>query len=415
LPLVLEIPPLVHAAAWNSTLVRLVRLQRQRQSAATFLEPIAMRIVADENMPLLAEFFADCEIRRRPGRAITRADLSGADALLVRSVTRVDRALLEGTPVRFVGTATIGTDHIDLAAMAALGVQVAAAPGCNARAVGEYVATVLASLAAEQGWVPAARTLGVVGLGNTGRQVAALARVLGFRVLGCDPFVTAEGGELRPLAALLAEADIISLHVPLTRDGAHPTFHLVDAQVLAELPDHAILINASRGAVVANAALAAALAARPGLTAVLDVWEGEPRVDAGLLQQVRFGTPHVAGYSQEGKWRGTEAVYRAFCAFRGRQPTLALDAVLPSAPPPPLAVPAGTPAARLCAVLQQACPLPRDDAALRASMAAADRGAAFDELRRQYPSRREFTAHRLHLPAGDELWPMLAALGFGPA
>lgn len=374
-----------------------------------------MRVVADENMPLVAECLAGHEVRRLPGRRLSRDDLLQADALLVRSVTRVDAALLAGTPVRFVGTATIGTDHLDLAALAGLGIRVAAAPGCNARAVGEYVATVLATLAAEQGWDPAARTLGVVGLGNTGREVLALARILGLRVLGCDPHVALAGVETVTLPELLARADIVSLHVPLRRDGPHPTFHLIDAAALARLPDHAILVNASRGEVVAGAALEAALAARPGLTAVLDVWEGEPRVDPGLLARVRLGSPHVAGYSQEGKWRGTAMVCAALCAQFGLAPPPPLASLLAAVPAPAPLQPAGAGAAqRLAALLQQACPLPRDDAALRASLAAPDPGAAFDALRRHYPARREFTAQRVALPAGDALWPLLQDLGFRP-
>lgn len=375
-----------------------------------------MRIVADENMPLVPECLVGHQIRRLPGRALRREDLLEADALLVRSVTRVDRALLEGTPVRFVGTATIGTDHIDSAALADLGIRMAAAPGCNARAVGEYVVTALASLAAEQGWDPAGRTLGLVGLGNTGRAVVALARALGFRVLGCDPFVTLPGLPQLPFEALLREVDILSLHVPLVREGAHPTWRLLDAAALARLPADAILINACRGEVVAGADLLAALQARPGLTAVLDVWEGEPRVDPALLQRVRFGTPHVAGYSQEGKWRGTEAVCRALCAtfdLPAPRPLTDLLADLPA--PPPLVATAAPPAVLLGELLQQACPLARDDAALRRAVAGPDAAAAFDALRRDYFPRREFTARRVVLPAGHPLWPVLVGLGFAPA
>jgi erythronate-4-phosphate dehydrogenase len=375
-----------------------------------------MRLVADENMPLVAEFFAGHEVRRLPGRGISRADLLEADALLVRSVTRVDRALLADTPVRFVGTATIGTDHIDLAGLGELGVLVASAPGCNARAVGEYVATALACLAADQGWRPEERTLGVVGLGNTGRQVVALAQAMGFRVLGCDPFEVLPGVRQLAFAELRAEADILSLHVPLTRGGTLATYHLVDADVLAGLPAGAILVNACRGEVVDGQALASLLAARADVTAVLDVWEGEPRIVPALLEQVRLGSPHVAGYTQEGKWRGTEMVYRAFCDFAGMAPQHSLSALLAGVPAPaPLLTAGGAPAELLRDILLQACPLLRDDAALRQSMVTDDRGAAFDEMRRCYPPRREFTAHRVALPEANALWPLLTRFGFRPA
>lgn len=372
-----------------------------------------MRVVADENMPLVAECLAGHEVCLRPGRHIGRDDLMQADALLVRSVTKVGPALLAGTPVRFVGSATIGTDHLDLAGLSALGIEVASAPGCNARAVGEYVVTVLAALAAEQGWAPQGRLLGVVGLGNTGRAVVTLARHLGFRVMGCDPYVTLPGIEQASLTDLLAKADILSLHVPLTRDGAHPTHHLIGAGELAVLPDRAIVINACRGEVVDGAALDAALAMRPHFTAVLDVWEGEPHVPPGLLERVRWGTPHIAGYSQEGKWRGTATVCAALCARFGVAPPPSLDALLKQVPSPDVLMSAAPdPAHCLAELLLQACPVTRDDAALRRSLAADHPGEAFDALRRHYPARREFTAHRVGLPPDNPLWPVLRALGF---
>lgn len=372
-----------------------------------------MRIIADENMPLVAECLPGHPLRRLPGRGLRREDLLQADALLVRSVTRVDAGLLAGTPVRFVGTATIGTDHIDLPALAGLGVAVASAPGCNARAVGEWVATVLAALAAERARPLAGLTLGVVGLGNTGRAVLALARVLGLRVLGCDPFVALPGVDQVTLPELLAASDVVSLHVPLTRDGPHPTFHLLDAPALARLRDDAILINACRGEVVAGDALASALAARPGLTAVLDTWDGEPRVEASLLARVRYGSPHIAGYSQEGKWRGTAMVAAALCRHFGLPAPAPLEDLLATMPaPPPLRPEGATPAARLASVLQQACAVARDDAALRDAIAGPEPEAAFDALRRHYPPRREFSAHTVVLPPGDVLAPLLAGLGF---
>jgi erythronate-4-phosphate dehydrogenase len=371
-----------------------------------------VRIIADENMPLVAELFAGHEVVRLPGRAISRNDLLKADALLVRSVTRVDRALLQGTPVRYVGTATIGTDHIDLAAMAELGVRVTSAPGCNARAVAEYVVAALSIVGAGQGWVPAERTLGVVGLGNTGRQTVALARALGCRVLGCDPFVSLPGTEQVDFAELLERADVISLHVPLTRDGSHPTWHMVDADVLSRLQIGAVLINVCRGEVVDGQALLAALERRADLTAVLDVWEGEPCLAPELLAATRLGTPHIAGYSQEGKWRGSEMVYRGFCEFFGQSPLPQTSHLWPTSPLPELVPTAATTGTRLAEVLEQACPLTRDDMALRASLAAPDRAIAFDTLRRDYPPRREFTAHHVRLPEDDPLRPLLTALGF---
>ncbi len=377
-----------------------------------------MYLLADENIPLLSEFFAGFgELHTLAGRGMRAEDVALADVLLVRSVTKVSRDLVAGSQLRWVGTATIGRDHVDSAALAEKGIALVSAPGCNARAVGEYVATTLALLAKEQAWRPQDKTLGIVGLGNTGRAVAELAAVLGFRLIGCDPAVKLPGVSSVDFDVLLAEADILTFHVPLTHSGPHATRHLLDAAALAALPAGRILINCSRGAVVDNAALLMHLRRYPGrITVVLDVWEGEPCLDPALLQAVRLGSPHVAGYSQEGKWRGTAMLYEQFCRFMGVPAAIALEAVQPPELPRPLHVPAGLSVPEVLAgVMTQACPLLDDDAALRASMAANDRGAAFDALRKCYPPRREFTAQRVILPAVHPAWPILAGLGFRPA
>lgn len=387
------------------------------QSAGKIGGKMTMRLLADENMPLLAEFFGGLgELRTLPGRHMSPQDVQAADILLVRSVTHVSRELVAGSGLRWVGTATIGTDHIDKAVLSEQGIALASAPGCNARAVGEYVVTAMAMLAHEQGWQPSQRTLGIIGLGNTGSAVARLAAAMGFRLLGCDPAVQLPGVPSRTLPELLAEADILTLHVPLLKDGPHPTRHLLGEAELSALKPGSILLNCSRGSVVDNAALDRLLAARPGqLTAMLDVWEGEPRLSASLLEKVHTGTPHVAGYSQEGKWRGTAMLYQQLCDFLGQPETVRLESVQPAGLPAPLAVDAtlSTPAV-LAAVLLQACPLRRDDDDLRASVKTADPAAAFDALRKNYPPRREFTAQRVILPADHSAWPVLSALGFRP-
>lgn len=354
-----------------------------------------MRIIADENMPLATELFAGLgEVVRRPGRQLTAADVRTADALLVRSVTRVDAALLAGSSVRFVGTATIGTDHLDLPWLATAGITVASAPGCNARAVAEYVAAVLARLAVADGGVLAGRTLGVVGLGNVGRQVVAIARVLGLRVLGCDPWVQLPGVPSCSLEQILAEADAVTLHVPLVRGGEHPTWHLLDAARLARLRPGAWLINTGRGDVVDNAALRQLLPARPDLRVALDVWEGEPRIDAELAAQVQIATPHIAGYSQEGKWRGTQMVYEAFCRHLGVAPVRDYRRHVPGvASEVAVSPPHDGDALRVVAtVMEQAAGPGRDDADLRQSLRTPDPGEAFDHLRKGHWPRREFSA-----------------------
>lgn len=372
-----------------------------------------MKLVADENMPLLAEFFSEFgDVVTLPGRHITAHDVKDADVLLVRSVTRVNRELLANSPVRFVGTATIGTDHLDLPALHDMGVTIASAPGCNARAVGEYVAAVLVNLSREQGWRPEQRVLGVVGLGNTGSWVVRLAKVLGFRVLGVDPAVSLPEVEMCTWPELLAKADIISLHVPLVREGRHSTWHLVNDQTLALLKPDSILVNGCRGEVIDNIALNDCLQRGQKLTVVLDVWEGEPHVMPELLAQVRWGTPHIAGYSQEGKWRGTEMIYQALCRHLGKAPSTSLESLGRMTALSPYTVITGDSVDILANALLHACPLSRDDANLRASLQSSNPAEAFDRLRRHYPQRREFPAHQLVISSDAVTANTLSSLGF---
>ena len=244
-----------------------------------------MRIVADENIPLLDEFFAGFgEIRRLPGRAIDRAAVADAELLLVRSVTAVDRTLLQGSPVRFVGTCTIGTDHLDLGYFSEAGIAWSSAPGCNARGVVDYVLGSLLVLGERLGADLTQRTYGVVGAGQVGERLIRVLRALGWRVLVCDPpRQRAEGGDYVSLQQIVEQCDVISLHTPLTRDGEFATRHLLDADLLEQLRPGTWLLNASRGAVVDTGALRAHLQRGADLHVVLDVWEGEPLVDLCLL------------------------------------------------------------------------------------------------------------------------------------
>ena len=353
-----------------------------------------MRILADENIPLVDAFFSRFgEIRRLPGRAIGRADVAACDVLLVRSVTPVSRALLEGSPVRFVGTCTIGTDHLDLAYFAKAGIAWSSAPGCNARGVVDYVLGSLLALAEHDGVPLASRRYGIVGAGQVGGRLAAVLRGLGWDVRVCDPPRQArEGGDFVALEEILAECDAISLHTPLCRDGAHPTFHLLDDARLARLRPGTWLINASRGAVVDNAALCATLRARPDLQAVLDVWEGEPEADPALAELCRLATPHIAGYSLEGKLRGTAQVHAALCEHLGVGVEVTLDTLMPSPALSELAFSEQVDADELLRTLCRAVYDPRrDDADFRRTLAgsAEARRAAFDALRKGYPVRRE--------------------------
>ncbi|TLX57257.1 4-phosphoerythronate dehydrogenase PdxB [Stutzerimonas nosocomialis] len=353
-----------------------------------------MRILADENIPLVDAFFGEFgEIRRMPGRAINRAAVEQADVLLVRSVTRVDRDLLEDSAVRFVGTCTIGTDHLDLDHFERVGIDWASAPGCNARGVVDYVLGSILALAERSGVDPATRRYGVVGAGEVGGRLVEVLRGLGWSVQVCDPPRAArEAGDFVALEQVLADCDVISLHTPLETAGAFATFHLLGGAELDRLQPGAWLINASRGAVVDNAALLRKLEGGADLQVVLDVWEGEPLVDVELAARCLIATPHIAGYSLEGKLRGTAQIHQAFCAARGLTPGASLEALMPAPGLQGLSFAAGASPREVLSTLCRAVYDPRrDDADFRRSLCGdeASRRAAFDELRKRYPVRRE--------------------------
>jgi erythronate-4-phosphate dehydrogenase len=328
----------------------------------------------------------------------------------------VDAALLEGTPVRFVGTATIGTDHVDQAWLAARGIGFASAPGCNANSVGEYVASALTWLEAEKGYALEGKTLGIIGYGHVGKRVEAKAAGLGLKVLRNDPPLEEAGAvpgtAFAPLARLLAECDILSLHVPLAKAGRHPTLRLAGADFFARLERPVVLLNTCRGEVIDEAALRAAHAAGRIRHLALDVFAGEPRPDPATCAIADLITPHIAGYSLPGKLNGTTQVAAAFRAFFGFG-----DAWAPAYPHPAEAdipyLPESDAAFRrrcIAAVYDVA----GDDARLRQALREPDPGKGFDRLRREYPIRHEFASFRLlGIPAGKrELRSRLQALGF---
>ncbi|MFS1291597.1 4-phosphoerythronate dehydrogenase PdxB [Pseudomonas piscis] len=376
-----------------------------------------MLIVADENIPLIDEFFAGFgEIRRFPGRAIDRACVAQADVLLVRSVTQVDRALLEGTPVRFVGTCTIGTDHLDLDYFQQAGIAWSSAPGCNARGVVDYVLGSLLTLAEIEGVDLSRRCYGVVGAGEVGGRLIEVLRGLGWQVLVCDPQRQAlEGGDYVSLEQLLERCDVISLHTPLTRDGEHRTWHLLDRQRLERLRQGAWLINAARGPVVDNSALREVLLQREDLQAVLDVWEQEPTVDSALADLCVLATPHIAGYSLDGKQRGTAQIYQAFCRHFGHAEQVLLESLLPAPWVAQVCLDAkADPAWALATICRAVYDPRRDDADFRRSLSddVAQQRSAFDGLRKHYPQRREIDGLEVRIQGESaDLQRIVRALG----
>ena len=376
-----------------------------------------MLIVADENIPLLDAFFESFgEIRRVPGRSIDRATVEQADVLLVRSVTNVNRALLEGSKVRFVGTCTIGTDHLDLDYFQQAGISWSSAPGCNARGVVDYVLGSLLTLAEIEGADLKQRTYGVVGAGEVGGRLVEVLKGLGWNVLVCDPpRQSAEGGDFVSLEQVIERCDVISLHTPLKKHGAQSTWHLFDRDRLSQLKPGTWLINASRGPVVDNAALRNVLLQREDLQAVLDVWEGEPEVDVALADLCVLATPHIAGYSLDGKQRGTAQIYQAFCDFLGQPATVSLSELLPAPWLAQVTLNAQTDPAWALAMLCRGVYDPRrDDADFRRSLvgSVSEQRAAFDALRKHYPLRREIDGLQV-LVEGEsvELRQIVAALG----
>ena len=370
-----------------------------------------VKILVDENMPYARELFSRLgEVKPVAGRPIPVDELADAQALMVRSVTRVNASLLSGTAVKFVGTATAGTDHVDQAWLDEAGIGFSAAPGCNAIAVVEYVFSALLMLAERDGFTLKDRTVGIVGVGNVGSRLQARLEAWGVRTLLCDPPRAERGdaGDFRPLEALVREADILTFHTPLFKEGPYKTLHLADDALISALKPGTILINACRGAVVDNAALLTRLEAGQDLSVVLDVWEPEPDLNVELLKRVDIGTPHIAGYTLEGKARGTTQVFEAFSAFIGHRQQVALDTLLPAPEFGRITLHGPLDQPTLKRVAHLVYDVRRDDAPLRK---VAGIPGEFDKLRKNYLERREWSS--LYIQCDDaEAASLLHKLGF---
>jgi len=408
-----------------------------------------VRIIVDENIPFGREAFGRLgEVVTMHGRRMDAAAVRDADLLIIRSITKVNRELLEGSRVRFVGTCTIGTDHVDEAYLRERGIAFASAPGCNANSVAEYIVCSLLVLAKRGGYRLEGKSIGVVGVGNVGSKVVTKCEALGMRVLQNDPplarLFPCEKRFL-PLEALM-DSDFISLHVPLTKTGEDKTWHMADAAFLKRMKSGATLLNTCRGAVLDNAAArwiatsgrdcgCVVTESRPEVaihlnSLILDVWEGEPSVSAELVAASALGTPHIAGYSYDGKVNGTTMVYQAACKFvqsrtgvppvssssmdrRDACPTLAM----PPSPHASLTVDATGRSDEdvLREVALTVYDIEADDRRLRAiaGLPAGERGAYFDRLRKEYPQRREFQNSTITLRGGSvTVRQKLAGVGF---
>jgi erythronate-4-phosphate dehydrogenase len=372
-----------------------------------------MNIVVDANIPFAEKGFSIFgNVRVASGREIDHALVKDADMLLVRSVTRVDKELLHGTAVRFVGTATIGTDHVDTGYLAAQGIAFASAPGSNARSVAQYVASALVHVFEGDAENLSRKTLGVIGAGNVGSRVFSLARGLGMPCLVNDPPLQKKtGGEgFVSLEELVERSDIVTIHVPLVCSGDHPTFSLVDERFIETMKPSAMLINTSRGQVVKEAALRS-LRSRLG-PVVLDVWENEPSISLETLALATIATPHIAGYSYDGKIRGARMLFEAAAGFLNCR--VQWDTVVPGIDPGETIVDVRAAKYPLSCALQSAYPIMDDDARLRCIVDKNEPGAYFDGLRKKYPQRLEFEhfAVRCSFHQEKTCGQALKALGF---
>ncbi len=372
-----------------------------------------LNLVADENMPAVEALFGDFStIKRIPGREMCAADIADADILLVRSITRVDQALLsEAQRLKFVGTATIGMDHIDTPVLDARAIAYTNAPGCNADAVVDYTLSGIYKDAQVRGQDLNRLTFAVVGCGQVGSRLVQRLEALGHRPLTCDPLRANEPNFVHtPIDEVLRLADVICLHTPLTKQGEEPSEHLLNEARLRRLKPGALLLNAGRGAVIDNVALLRVAQERPDLVLILDVWEHEPEVSLELAQRCFIATPHIAGHSIDGKLRGTWMLYQQVCKAFGVEQRFALEDILPA--PRILGVTLAE-EAEPHRLLQLVYDQWADDRRFRASLVADQQQQRlnFDQLRKNYPYRREFAALRIAV-ASPAQQRELSAMGF---
>jgi erythronate-4-phosphate dehydrogenase len=364
-----------------------------------------MNIFADENIPLVCEAFAQFgNITTFSGRHISADQLIDADILLVRSVTTVNEQLLKKSKIKFVGSATIGFDHVDLNYLQNQGIGFARAPASNAISAAEYVIAALFSLAQMQSFDLTQKTVGIIGCGNVGSRVLKRLETLGVKCLINDPpLKLKQSVDLKEIL----KCDIITAHVPLILDGEYPTFELINETFLNELKDGTILINTSRGKVVDETAL---LKHVDRLNLILDVWRNEPNINQTLLEKTCLATPHIAGYSFDGKIRGTTMIYEACCEYFDVEKKWTAN--LPKPPVEKLIFSDQISKEKALHLAVQACyDIRADDAKLRHIKNQIESNRYFDQLRKNYPIRREFSTLQIETQSID-LIEQLSGLGF---
>jgi erythronate-4-phosphate dehydrogenase len=355
-----------------------------------------MKIIADANIPFVAECFSSIgEVKVVGGREITPGIVSDADVVLVRSITPVGADLLTGSKVRFVATATIGFDHIDIDFLRRNSIGFASAPGSNANSAAEYVIAGLLEMGRKYDIDLEDKSIGIIGVGNVGSRVAKKCAALGMQIYLNDPPLQRETGEAKylPLDELF-DCDFITLHTPLTFEGVDKTYHLADEKFFKSLKEKCVFVNASRGGVVDSEALKRTIRSGRLRAVVLDVWENEPNIDMELLETVDIGTPHIAGYSLDGKITGMIMIYKAVCEYFRLNARFGIQDFLPEPAVRQLRIETSTNNEQdaLADAVQKIYDVREDDARLRrvCEKAVEKRGEFFDSLRKNYPVRREF-------------------------
>jgi len=355
-----------------------------------------MKIIADANIPFVQECFSSIgDVEAVGGREITPDIVADADVLLVRSITPVFADLLTGSKVRFVATATIGFDHIDVDFLRHNYIGFASAPGSNANSAAEYVIAGLLEVGQKHNISLEGKSIGIIGVGNVGSRVAKKCQALGMEVLLNDPplYRQTDDAKYLPIQELF-NCDFITLHTPLTFEGIDKTFHLADKDFFESLKKGCVFVNASRGGVVDGEALKAAIQSGRLRAVVLDVWENEPNIDTALLEMVDIGTPHIAGYSLDGKIDGMIMIYNSVCEYFGTEPEFSAGDFLPEPEVKivQLSQDSGNQQNALLETVRKIYRIDRDDRMLRQILdePAENRGRFFDKLRKNYPVRREF-------------------------
>ncbi|CAL1329071.1 4-phosphoerythronate dehydrogenase [Candidatus Providencia siddallii] len=352
-----------------------------------------MKVLIDENISCIEQLFGNFdEVKKFYGRIISSKDLINVDALIIRSITKVNKILLKNTSIKFIGTTTSGIDHIDIQLLKSMNIYFSFAPGCNSIAVVEYVFSSILVLAERQHFNLCDKIVGIVGVGNIGKILLKRLTSLGIKCILCDPprAVNENSKKFVSLSNIVKQADIITLHAPLNLSDKYNTYHLMNLEHLSNLRDGAILINTSRGELIDNKALLSLLIKGKKISVVLDVWEYEPKINVDLLNLISIGTSHIAGYTFEGKTRGTIKIYEDYNNFFDRSfRRVSLLSLAPKCVINEITVNGKLTQEILKRLIHLVYDVRSDDSNLRL---VSDINNEFDQLRKNYKERREWSS-----------------------